>query len=312
MTVTTDASALPSLFPSEPSCYPLTRLAVIRLTGADRVKYLQSQVTCDVSALQPGQQSLGAHCDAKGKMWDEFRLLVLDEALLLLTDRSLLERSLPELKKYGVFSKVTIEDASAEYALTGIAGAGSDAWIEGQFPRLDGTGLLPDGMAVRIAPDRWLLVSHTPLDAHLPQQAQINWWGLEILAGLPHMRAVHQGEYIPQMLNLQALDGICFSKGCYMGQETVARAKYRGANNRGLFVLCGSAQHAVQIGESLEWQLGPNWKRSGQVLDCWQQDEQVLISAVLPLDTESNASFRFKGQTESQLQLLALPYSLGE
>jgi len=124
------------------------------------------------------------------------------------------------------------------------------------------------------------------------------------------MSAIHQGEYIPQMLNLQALGGISFSKGCYMGQETVARAKYRGANNRGLFILQGRADQTVQPGESLERQLGEQWKRSGQVLDVWQHEGLILVTAVLPLDTELEAHFRIKDQIASQLRPLPLPYSL--
>jgi folate-binding Fe-S cluster repair protein YgfZ len=77
------------------------------------------------------------------------------------------------------------------------------------------------------------------------------------------------------MLNLQALDGISFNKGCYMGQETVARAKYRGANNRALFVLSGTAATQVASGDTLEIQLGDNWRRSGLVLNAWQQGRGV-------------------------------------
>lgn len=310
MTTLTDAFSLPALSPTEPGRYLLSRLAVIRLTGADRAKYLQSQVTCEVTALLPGQQSLGGYCDAKGKLWGEFRLLVLEDALLLLTERSLLPRMLPELKKYGVFSKVEILDATADYSLVGVAGQGSDSWLQEQFALVD-SGLLPDGMAIRITPDRWLLARAAVQPApSLPERAEADWWGLEILAGLPHMSAIHQGEYIPQMLNLQALGGISFSKGCYMGQETVARAKYRGANNRSLFILQGRADQTVQAGESLERQLGEQWKRSGQILDVWQHEGLLLVTAVLPLDTELDAHFRLKEQIASQLQLLPLPYSL--
>lgn len=306
----TDAFSLPALSPTEPGRYLLSRLAVIRLTGTDRVKYLQSQVTCEVTALLPGQQSLGGYCDAKGKLWGEFRLVVLEEALLLLTERSLLPRMLPELKKYGVFSKVEILDATTDYSLMGVAGQGSDSWLQAQFGLAD-SGQLPDGMAIRITPDRWLLArAAVQPEPSLSERAEADWWGQEILAGLPHMSAIHQGEYIPQMLNLQALGGISFSKGCYMGQETVARAKYRGANNRGLFILQGRADQTVQPGESLERQLGEQWKRSGQVLDVWQHEGLILVTAVLPLDTELEAHFRIKDQIASQLRPLPLPYSL--
>ena len=299
------------LFPATPTRFALARIGVIRLTGIDRVKYLQGQVTCDVQALSTGQHSLGAHCDAKGKVWCIFRLLVLDEALLLLTEQSLLPRALAELKKYGVFSKVEIQDASTEYQLTGVAGTGSDGWMQQQQSLLE-TGLLSADMTVRLDTGRWLLLSQANSAADLPEQPELDWWGLEMLAGLPHLSAEHQGEFIPQMLNLQALGGISFTKGCYMGQETVARAKYRGANNRGLFILQGRANHRLQVTDTLEIALGEQWKRVGQILDLWQRDDQVLLTAVLPLDTEPQARFRCKDQPDSALQLRPLPYSLDE
>ncbi len=248
-------SLQPPVFPAEPTRFPLTKLAITRISGQDRAKYLQGQVTCDVNALQPGQQTPGGHCDPKGKLWSNFRLLCLDDSLLLLTSPSVLERQLPELQKFAVFSKVEI--AADERHATGIAGTGSDGWIAEQFGLLQ-SGLIDGGMAVKIEQDRWLLVSNQQADA-LPQGDESLWWGLEIKAGLPHMEAVHQGEFIPQMLNLQALDGISFNKGCYMGQETVARAKYRGANNRALFLLAGSASEPVAA--AIPWSC--NWVTTG-------------------------------------------------
>ncbi|QNF15836.1 tRNA-modifying protein YgfZ [Aeromonas jandaei] len=298
----------PPVFPAEPTRFALTKIAITRLSGQDRVKYLQGQVTCDVNALQPGQSTLGGHCDPKGKLWSDFRLLCLEESLLLLTTPSVLERQLPELKKFAVFSKVEI--AADERHATGLAGKGTDAWVTAQFG-LEQSGLVAGGMAVKIEQDRWLLVSSEQADA-LPAGDESLWWGLEIKAGLPHMEAVHQGEFIPQMLNLQALDGICFNKGCYMGQETVARAKYRGANNRALFLLAGSANEQVNAGDTLEIQLGDNWRRSGMVLNAWQHQGQVWLTAVLPKDTEADARFRLKQEESSQLTLQPLPYELTE
>ncbi|WP_421205958.1 tRNA-modifying protein YgfZ [Aeromonas sp. 601027] len=301
-------SLQPPVFPAEPTRFALTKIAITRLSGQDRVKYLQGQVTCDVNALQPGQSTLGGHCDPKGKLWSDFRLLCLEESLLLLTTPSVLERQLPELKKFAVFSKVEI--AADERHATGLAGKGTDAWLAAQFG-LEQSGLIAGGMAVKIEQDRWLLVSSEQADA-LPAGDESLWWGLEIKAGLPHMEAVHQGEFIPQMLNLQTLDGISFNKGCYMGQETVARAKYRGANNRALFLLAGSANEPVNAGDTLEIQLGDNWRRSGMVLNAWQHQGQVWLTAVLPKDTEADARFRLKQEESSQLTLQPLPYELTE
>ena len=302
---------LPLLAPHQPSRYTLTRMGVIRLEGAERVHYLNGQVTCDVAALPVGGQSLGAHCDPKGKVWSSFRLLVLPEQLLLVSSRELFAKALPELKKYGVFAKVSISDASEQLPVTGIAGAGSDALIASTLG-LGDSGLTASGMAVRVATDRWLLVGTAAELAQLPEAAEADWWGAEIAAGVPTLSTIHQGEYIPQMLNLQALGGISFTKGCYMGQETVARAKYRGANNRALHILQGTAAAQVAVGDELELSLGENWKRSGMVLDCWQQGESLLLSAVLPLDLAPDARLRLKAQPDSSLQLEPLPYSLSE
>ncbi|MGN4934123.1 tRNA-modifying protein YgfZ [Aeromonas rivipollensis] len=297
------------VLPAEPTLFPLTDLAITRLTGNDRVKYLQGQVTCDVNTLQPGQSTLGGHCDPKGKLWSDFRLLCLDESLLLLTKPSVLARQLPELKKFAVFAKVEIGEFQGQ--VVGLAGQGTDAWIAAQYG-LQETGLVEGGMAVRVEADRWLLASESPLALGLPAGDEALWWGLDIKAGIPHLEAVHQGEYIPQMLNLQALEGISFTKGCYMGQEIVARAKYRGANNRALFVLAGQASGPVASGDTLEIQLGDNWRRSGMVLNVWQQQGQLWLTAVLPKDTEADARFRLKQEEGSRLSLQPLPYSLTE
>ena len=225
------------VLPAEPTLFPLTDLAITRLTGNDRVKYLQGQVTCDVNTLQPGQSTLGGHCDPKGKLWSDFHLLCLEESLLMLTKPSVLARQLPELKKFAVFAKVEIGEFQGQ--AIGLAGQGTDAWIAAQYG-LQETGLVEGGMAVRVEAERWLLVSEQPLDIGLPVGQESLWWGLDIKAGIPHLEAVHQGEYIPQMLNLQALDGISFTKGCYTGQEIVARMQYRGTLKKAMYRISGS------------------------------------------------------------------------
>lgn len=301
-------SSLPCL-PASPHQYPLSRLSALSLSGPDHLSYLQGQVTCDVTALPVGAQTLGGHCDPKGKLWASFRLLRQPDRLLLLLEQDLLTRQLPELKKYAVFSKLTIAPLT-DLPRWGLAGAGSDAWVAQRWG-LEDTGLVADGMACRLAADRWLLVG-IPTQTDLPGAPEADWWGLEILAGLPHLSAVHQGEYIPQMINLQALGGISFHKGCYTGQEIVARAKYRGANNRALFILQGHSDQVIAPGDVLELALEDgHWKRTGLVLDSWQRGHDVLLSAVLPQDLASDARLRLKQDEQSQLTLRPLPYSLG-
>lgn len=293
---------------STPVLYPLTDRAVLSLSGEDRVKYLQGQVTCDVAALEAGDATPGGHCDSKGKLWAPFWLANLGEHLLLLLNRSLVARQLPELKKFAVFAKTDVEDASERWQVFGLAGEGLSHWLNHHVG--DGN-LWQGGIVIPVAAEHALLV--LPVEAELPELprgSEQEWQGLMIQAGLPDMSAEHQGEYIPQMLNLQALGGISFTKGCYMGQEIVARAKYRGANKKAMFVLAGKATDKIAVNQDLELQLGDNWRRAGTVLSHWQQGEDCLLTAVLNKDLDADTVLRLKGQPDSRLQLRPLPYDL--
>jgi len=298
---------------------PLRQLSVIRISGEERSKYLQGQVTCDIAALTAGDSTIGAHCDPKGKMWSVFRLAVLPDEILWLQHASVTPSQLPELKKYSVFSKVSIEDASQSWHCYGLAGDHAQDWMAkhyGQEVAEQGGLLGEDGIALRLqlpAP-RFLLLLHQPAAgdlATLPRAGDDNpWRQLDIEAGYPWLEAAGSGEFIPQMLNLQALGGISFSKGCYTGQETVARMKYLGRNKRALFILCGQSEEMVAAGSSVEAQLGENWRRNGNVINGVTLDQQVWLLAVLPNDSQPEQRFRLAERPQVMLTLRPLPYSL--
>lgn len=293
---------------SSPVLYPLTDRAVISLTGPDRTKYLQGQITCDVDTLNAGDASLGGHCDSKGRLWATFWLANLGEQLLLVLNESLLERQLPELKKFAVFANTEVAAVSEQWQVFGLAGEGLSHWLNQQ---VDGDNLWQGGVLIPVAAEHALLL--LPKDAtppSLPIGDEQQWRGLMIQAGLPDMQAEHQGEYIPQMLNLQALAGVSFTKGCYMGQETVARAKYRGANKKAMFILAGNTDQPITANQDIEMQLGENWRRAGTVLSAYQEGESCLLNSVLNKDLALDAVFRLKDQDDSRLSLQALPYEL--
>ncbi|OXY81117.1 folate-binding Fe/S cluster repair protein [Oceanimonas doudoroffii] len=293
---------------STPQLYPLTDRAVVALTGAERVKYLQGQVTADIDRLGPGDACAGGHCDSKGKLWASFWLANLGEQLLLVMNQSLVARQLPELKKFAVFAKTEIDDVSDHWQVCGLAGEGLSHWLNHQVG--DGN-LWQGGVIIPVAAEHALLV--LPKDAELPDLPrgdEQEWRGLMIHAGLPDMSAEHQGDYIPQMLNLQAIGGISFNKGCYMGQETVARAKYRGANKKAMFILEGEVEDEVAVNQDLEMQLGDNWRRAGTVLSACRQGNECMLLTVLNKDLDADTLFRIKEQPDSRLRLRPLPYEL--
>lgn len=316
--------------PSASARLPLTLMtlddwALATLTGADSEKYLQGQVTADVAALTEHQHLLAAHCDAKGKMWSNLRLFRRDGGFALIERRSIRDAQLTELKKYAVFSKVTIAPDD-EHVLLGVAGFQARAALANVFTALpDAEKQVVQEGATSILwfehpAERFLLVTDVAtaeiISEKLRGEAQLNnsqqWLALNIEAGLPVIDAANSAQFIPQATNLQALGGISFKKGCYTGQEMVARAKFRGANKRALWYLAGKASRLPEPGEDLELKMGENWRRTGTILAAVQlEDGRLLVQAVMNNDMEPDSIFRVRDDANT-LSIEPLPYSLEE
>jgi len=316
--------------PSSCARLPLTLMtlddwALATITGADGEKYLQGQITADISQLTNEQHLLAAHCDAKGKMWSNLRVFRRNEGFAWIERRSLRDAQLTELKKYAVFSKVTIA-ADDELVLLGVAGFQARAALAPLFSELPNADkqVVSEGSTSLLwfehPAERFLLVTDettaTRVTEALRGEAQLNnsqqWLALNIEAGLPVIDSANSAQFIPQATNLQALGGISFKKGCYTGQEMVARAKFRGANKRALWSLAGKASRVPEAGEDLELKMGENWRRTGTVLAAVQLDDgRLLVQVVMNNDMEPDSVFRVRDDAGS-LSIEPLPYSLEE
>ena len=314
--------------PAASARLPLTLItlddwALATLTGADSEKYLQGQVTADVAQLTEHQHLLAAHCDPKGKMWSNLRLFRRQDGFAFIERRSLRDAQLKELKKYAVFSKVTIAPDD-EHVLLGIAGFQARAALKNLFAELpDAEKQLVSEGATSILwfehpAERFLLVTDEATAERVTDalrgEAQLNnsqqWLALNIEAGLPVIDAANSAQFIPQATNIQALGGISFKKGCYTGQEMVARAKFRGANKRALWMLAGHASRVPEAGEDLEMKMGENWRRTGTVLAAVQLDDgRLLVQVVMNNDMEPDSVFRVRDDANT-LGIQPLPYSL--
>ncbi|PIF20709.1 tRNA-modifying protein YgfZ [Candidatus Pantoea floridensis] len=322
---------LPPRQPAASARLPLTLMsldewALVKVQGKDSTSYLQGQLTLDVAAMDATQHRPAAHCDAKGKMWSNIRLFHRGEGYAYTVRRNLREQQLNELKKYAVFAKVTLV-ADDDAVLLGVAGFQARAALANLF------STLPDAETPVVQQDestllwfaqpaeRFLLVT-TPEQAQvlkekLAGEAQFNdslqWLALDIEAGIPVIESATSAQLIPQATNLQALDAISFKKGCYTGQEMVARAKFRGANKRALYWLAGSASKVPDVGGSLELQMGDKWRRTGTVLTGVQLDDgSVWVQVVMNNDLEPESVLRVEGDESGKLTIQPLPYSLAE
>lgn len=318
-------SAMPLSLPNAgvfPDTYlvELPQLSEIQVSGEERLKYLQGQLTNDLGKQTPGKVMRACHCDAKGKAWAIYQTIVLADSLILLGDSQAIEKSLPELKKYAVFSKVNWQ--ANELRWFGGAGAVFESYLQAlsqPLPQEHLSYTQPEGLLV-IRYDfpsvRYLVGANESNATHLTDAMQGHhhsstlWQALDIQAGLPSLASATSNEYVPQMLNMQALDAISFTKGCYIGQETVARTRYLGKNKRAAYILRCSHSIQLEAGETLEVQLEENWRRGGTVLSCATLSEETWLMAVLPNDTQQGALLRSKAHPDAIFEVQPLPYSL--
>ena len=189
--------------------------ALVSVQGADSTSYLQGQVTLDVAALPAEKHLPCAHCDAKGKMWSNLRLFHRGEGYAYLVRRGLRDMQIAELKKYAVFSKVTIA-ADDNVVLLGVAGFQARAALTNRFAALPDaqTPVVQDGDSTLLwfatPAERFLLVTNVEKASELKQalvgEAQLNdsqqWLALDIEAGLPVLDEKTSAQLIPQATNL--------------------------------------------------------------------------------------------------------------
>ena len=297
----------------------LNNSGIIQLTGEEKASYLQGQVTVNINQLTENNALLGCHCDFKGKVWSVFYTLAWQDSILLVTHNSVLDKSLSELNKYGVFAKVDITNQSDEWKIIG----GSGALFEKATTELFGE--LPSGdrkvvsnayglvMSIEQPHQRYLVLqpknTEKQLSCDVSEDDEL-WEIGNIKAGLGDIRQTTINEYVPQMLNLQALNAIDFEKGCYMGQEVVARTKYLGRNKRASFILKSESENNNLAGEQLEYQIGENWRPGGKILSSGVDSGQTWIFAVLSNDTEIGSAFRLKSSPNVFFVTQVLPYTL--
>ncbi|MGV6988318.1 tRNA-modifying protein YgfZ [Testudinibacter sp. P80/BLE/0925] len=309
----------PRLTDSNPKIIcPLNQFRLLEVNGEDSETFLQGQLTTDVSKLAIGHSTLTAHCDPKGKVWSVFRLLRLSQTqFYFIIRKALLPIALEQLKKYAVFSNVSFSEVNDRTLLgfAGVQAAEALSTFGSPLPNAENPLLEQNGellVYIERAQPRWLLISRQNPSITLTETENA-WDLLDIQDGVPVLSAETQNQFIPQALNLQLLEQtVSFHKGCYIGQETIARAKYRGANKRALFTLVGQADGKPSLGEGIEVRLENNWRKTGAVVNFVEHNKVLWLQVVLANDSESHQQFRLREANAQPLCLYPLPYALEE
>lgn len=299
-----------------PATCALPELGVIRAVGDDAASFLQGQLTQDVAGLAPGAVRLAGYCSPKGRLLASFvvRRVAADE-FLMVCSADLLAATLKRLSMFVLRARCKLTDATATHRCWGIAGP--IAWAETAVGA-PGAGLATEGRTLLRLPDaaglaRVLCVAPPDADAPVAEPlAPAAWAWLEVRAAVPRIVARTADAFVPQMVNLEVVGGVSFQKGCYPGQEIVARSQYRGTIKRRAMpaVVDASAAPGDEVFDEAD-----AGQPAGQVVLAadWPEAAGHAHVALVELklaSVESGATLRLRTADGPLLRLEALPYAL--
>ncbi len=293
---------------------PLTHLGVIRVEGEDAAKFIHGQLTQDFSLLGQDMARLAAFCNAKGRMQASFiGLKRPDGAILLVCSKDLLAATLKRLSMFVLRAKARLSDASAQYQLYGVAGSAMDADAAAAAPwakrEVQGSAIINLYPSMGAARQLWI----SPAGAAPPTGAPLSedlWAWSEVRSGVATLTQPVFEAFVPQMLNYESVGGVNFKKGCYPGQEVVARSQFRGTLKRRATL--AHAQLALAGGDEIF-----SKDDSSQPVGLVVQSAACPTGgydAIVCLQTSALADGQLQvGPSDgTPLQLLALPYPLLE
>lgn len=300
--------------------FVLDHLGCLLVSGPDARKFLQGQVTCDMNQLSPTQSLTGGHCNLKGRLLFSFRAILLGsnengDQIALLMHRGLLKAAQQALAKFIVFSKATLSQGS-DFRVLGLAGSSVRSMLP-ELPASDGNAIQHEsGSVIRIADERFLFLAQEEAAIQFFQQnaeaCQLHGyeeWNLsEIRSGLGHVVPGTEDMFIPQMLNMQITGGVSFTKGCYVGQEVVARMQYLGKLKRHMRRLALASNNLPLPGTPLYTE--GSSQSVGNVVLAAPAGDQVELLAVVTDDAFGKDSLYLDQDGQQKLARLELPYSI--
>jgi folate-binding protein YgfZ len=305
-------------FPQLSGVVALTHLGVIRVEGADAASFLQGQLTQDVVTLGLDEARLAAFCNAKGRMQASFVVFRRSaDDILLVCSRDLLATTLKRLSMFVMRAKAKLSDASAEFSLFGLAGSDAESialqaskpWAKADLEAKNIISLPPAAGVARA------LVC-APAEAQAPTGSALDlevWHWLMVQSGLAMVSQPIFEAFVPQMLNYESIGGVNFKKGCYPGQEVVARSQFRGTLKRRTYLT--HTDNAPAIGQEV-FHASDSSQPCGLVAAC-AANPSGGFDALVSMQTSAGSDAAYGKLTLGAadgpvLSLLTLPYELLE
>jgi folate-binding protein YgfZ len=289
----------------------LKRLGMLSCTGDEARAFLHAQLTCDISGLEPDRARYAGWCSAKGRLLATFLVVPFARGFLLQVSRDLAPAIAKRLSMFVLRAKVKVADASGDWVQFGLWGPGAEERLTALGMPVPAGDLevaeAADAVVVRIAQQRFLLMATAALRERVPGNSDDEAWALEeIRVGRPLVVQATQDLFVPQMVNLERLGAVDFKKGCYPGQEIVARTQYRGVLKRRMVrarVAAAAAPGSDLYAADLPGQASGTVVNSAPVPEGGTE----LLAVVQISSLESASAIRLGAGDGPQLELLPLP-----
>mgnify|MGYP001557968572 CR=1 FL=1 len=300
----------------------ISQQGLVRFSGEDAQMFLHNQLSCDVAALTNGRSTYGAYCTPKGRMLASFLLWRSEQGFFMQLPSSLREPIQKQLSKFILRSKVKAADASGDWTVIGVAGKDATALAQravGQAPQnVHDVTNTPDAMVIRLPGDRYEIVAARDKAPRILESLATgaeksdpeHWDWLDIRAGIPTILPETQEQFVPQMVNLDLIGGVSLTKGCYPGQEIVARMHYRGTLKQRMVLANISGTDRPQPADKL---YSPDFgeQACGTIVNAVRSPEGGYdVLAVIQITSAEKGDVRWKSPDGPALRFLRLPYEV--
>lgn len=302
----------------------LSSVSLIRVEGDDATTFLQGQLTNDIRLLDEAHSQLSAYCNPKGRMLTIFRIFIRDSAYMLQLPASLRDSIANRLRMYVLRSKVTLKPGGEELQCIGLAGPGVQAILHTQIgfaPEGEDSCLTRDGFTAMRIPglqprfeiagpphateDLWRCIK----DHAVPVGASAWAWS-DIMAGMPNIYPETSGAFVPQMANLELLGGVNFKKGCYSGQEIIARMYNLGKPKQRMYRAHVLTDEAAKPGDAIYAPDLPG-QSTGAVVDAQHSPAGGYdMLAVMHISSVEAGDLYLGSEHGPRLTIKDLPYRL--
>lgn len=303
----------------------LDHFGIIQASGEDVQSFLQGQLTNDITLTGQDKMQISGYCNPKGRMLAQFLIIPWNTTYLLLVPRTILEPTLKRLKMYVMRSQVELTDVSNTYICIGFAGSDIEQKLSAHFVAIPVSdydcSVAVDQILAKFpgVTARYLAVLETTAAKTLwlgmkdaaHQSGPGAWFWMDIHAGIPTILPETVEEFVPQMVNLEILAGVNFKKGCYTGQEIVARMHYLGKAKRRMYRLSHAGDSTLPAPGTDLYDAEGDTQSVGKIVMAQPSPIQGIdMLAVIQNSHVKQTGLHLESQTGPALSLESLPYAI--